>query len=330
MDPLPVPCLALQPQQHSLDAVKTTLFNIKGQDIGCGLDGMTNNSKFWVTPRGWILARDTASMSTFLFNPRNPDEKIQLPHLTEDLRTTCACLLSCKPTLPGCTVLLVEPNATVIWQCCVGGKEWARHEHNVGTQLVDPASDLREKVPMCPIAACRGKFYFKSESFADIGVLEFSPTPVFSSLKLAGECEVHLDTAKVFLVESEEDLYMVGLVDGFGWDLIDLMDYRILVHKMDFSVQQWRRAYDLGGRAFLLASGYFGASCSADEHGLKADCVYMVCPGDTTYLKITSVKDGWIQLMKVPAAIRALCLLPPLIHSLFFLVKEKGVSRFQR
>ncbi|XP_040379159.1 uncharacterized protein LOC121054200 [Oryza brachyantha] len=171
-------------------AVKTTLFNIfNGQDIGCDLDGMTNSSKFWVTPHGWILVHDTASMSTFLFNPRNRDEKIQLPHLTEDLRRTCACVLSCKPTLPGCSVLLVAPDTTVIWQCCIGGKEWARHEYDIGTQLIDPANDLHEKVPICPIAACRGKFYFNSENFVDIGVLEFSPMPVFGSLKLAGEFE---------------------------------------------------------------------------------------------------------------------------------------------
>uniref|UniRef100_A0A0E0P217 KIB1-4 beta-propeller domain-containing protein n=1 Tax=Oryza rufipogon TaxID=4529 RepID=A0A0E0P217_ORYRU len=307
MDPLPVPCLALQQQQHGPESVKTTLFNIfEGQDIACDIDALTNNSsKFWATPQGWILVRDNTSLSTFLFSPQNPDEKVPLPYLPEDMPRTCTCLLSDKkPTLPGCIDLLVEPNATVIWHCRVDGKEWARHEYDIGTQLFDPVSDLHEKVPICPIAACRG-----NESLADIGVLEFSPTPVFSSLELGGELEA-ADRAKVFLVGSEEELYMVSLVYGFGCDMIDGESQ---VHKMDFSEQRWCRADDLGGRAFLLAPGYFGASCSADDCGLEADCVYMFYPGDKACLKISNVKDGGVEFMEVPTARRALWNASPVV-----------------
>nr|ABF99169.1 hypothetical protein LOC_Os03g56780 [Oryza sativa Japonica Group] len=176
MAPLPVPCLALQQQQHGPESVKTTLFNIfEGQDIACDIDALTNNSsKFWVTPQGWILVHDKTSLSTFMFSPLNPDEKVQMPHLPDDLPRTSSCLLSDKPTLPGCIVLLVEPNANVIWHCGVDGKKWARHEYDIGTQLLDPVSDLHEKVPICPIAACRGKFYFNSESLTDIVICYYT------------------------------------------------------------------------------------------------------------------------------------------------------------
>uniref|UniRef100_A0A0D9VZQ6 KIB1-4 beta-propeller domain-containing protein n=1 Tax=Leersia perrieri TaxID=77586 RepID=A0A0D9VZQ6_9ORYZ len=307
MDRLPVPCLALQ--QPGPDSVKTILFNIfEGQSIDCDIDGLTNNnSNFWVTPQGWILVR--TSLSTFLLSPQNPEMKIQLPNLPEDIRRTCTCLLSsANPTLPGCIVLLVEPNTTGIRYCRVGEDgEWVRHEYDIGTQLLDPATNLHEKVPICPIAACRGKFYFNSESLADIGELEFSPMPVFGSLELAGEFEV-VNRAKVFLVESKGELYMVSLVYGFSCDMIDS---ETRVYKMDFSEQQWRRADDLGGRVFLLSSGYFGASCSADQdRGLEEDCVYMFYPGDEACSKISNVKDGGVNFMEVPAARRALWVLP--------------------
>uniref|UniRef100_A0A0D3FPR9 KIB1-4 beta-propeller domain-containing protein n=1 Tax=Oryza barthii TaxID=65489 RepID=A0A0D3FPR9_9ORYZ len=315
MDPLPFPCLALY---EGANTPKPTFFDIFEEAmIECAIDSLTNNKKkLWSTPQGWILVRDAAAAATFLQNPRDSGDKIHLPHLPEDLPSKSTCVLSGKPTIPGCVALLVEPFATVIWYLHVGEEdgEWTRHEYDIGTQRLDPPIDGEdhEKVPICSIAACRGKFYFNG-GLSDIGVLEFSPSaaaasPVFSSLELAGEFEV-VYRAKVFLVESGEDLYMVMLV--YHSFRCDKTDYETRVYRMDFSEQppRWRAAGDLAGGAFLLSPWYFGATCSAAELGLHEDCVYAFVPGDDevpTCLKMSSVKDGWDDFVDVPAAHRAL------------------------
>ncbi|KAF0914987.1 hypothetical protein E2562_033067 [Oryza meyeriana var. granulata] len=305
METLPLPCLALQQRPATQ---KPTFFSIFGEEeIDCDIDGLTNN-KFWVTPEGWILVRDAASLITFLMNPLDYDNKIQLPHLPEDLPRESTCLLSGKPADPagGCVVLLVESVATVIWYCRIGdgdGEEWTRHEYDIGTH--------HEKVPICSIAGCRRKFYFNN-TLSGIGVLEFSPSPTFTTVKLAGEFDV-VHSAKVFLVESGEELYMVSLVYGIG---CDMTDGETRVYRMDFSEQppRWRRADDLGGggRAFVLAPWYFGASCSAEKCGLEEDCVVVFFPGDDddACVKISSVRDEEVEFMQVPAAHRALWILP--------------------
>ncbi|KAF0914990.1 hypothetical protein E2562_033070 [Oryza meyeriana var. granulata] len=230
MDPLPVPCLALY---EGADTPKPAVFNIFEEvEFDFGIDSLKNNKKLW--------------------NPQDSDDKIQLPHLPQDLPRECTCLLSGKPTIPGCIVLLVEPIATVIWYCRLGeDDEWMRHEYDIGTQPLLPPLDGKdhEKVPICSIAACRGKFYLNSR-LSDIGVLEFSPAPVFSSLELAGEFE-DLYRAKAFLVESDDELYMVIMV--YHSFKCDNTDYETRVYKMDFSEQRWNRVDDLAGRAFLLA-----------------------------------------------------------------------------
>uniref|UniRef100_A0A0E0KJQ0 KIB1-4 beta-propeller domain-containing protein n=1 Tax=Oryza punctata TaxID=4537 RepID=A0A0E0KJQ0_ORYPU len=264
-----------------------------------------------------FLVESGEELYMVMLNPEDSKHKVQLPHLPEDLPSKSTCVLSGNPTIPGCVALLVEPFATVIWYIHVGDdhNEWVKHEYDIGTQVLDPPLDGKdhEKVPICSIAACQGKFYFNGR-LSDIGVLELSPsaTPVFSSLELAGEFEV-VYRAKVFLVESGEELYMVMLVyRGFHYDETD---YETRVYRMDFSEQppRWRKAGDLAGGAFLLAPWYFGATCSAGELGLCEDCVYAFVPGDdevSTCLKMSSVKDGWDDFVDVPAAHRALWILP--------------------
>ncbi|KAL5210489.1 hypothetical protein ABZP36_006112 [Zizania latifolia] len=317
----PLPCLALLPHDpdpdsdsdSEFDSEKPTLFSVAGEGevIDVDIDGGLASNDLWATPQGWILVRDAAAATSFLRNPLDSDDKIQLPHLPEEVSCRCTCLLSGEPSLPGCLVLLVEPIATVIWYChvCGGDEEWARHEYDIGTQLLDPITGLNKKAPIRPIAACRGKFYFNS-TLGDIGVLEFSPTPAFSSLKLATrETEGLEHRAQVFLVESEEDLYMINVVYCYGYD-ITFCETR--VHRMDFSHQRWRRAGDLRGRAFLLAPWHFGASCSAGEEcGLEEDCVYMVSRWkDSTCVKIYNIRDGEERFMEIPASGRELWILP--------------------
>uniref|UniRef100_A0A0E0D5L4 KIB1-4 beta-propeller domain-containing protein n=1 Tax=Oryza meridionalis TaxID=40149 RepID=A0A0E0D5L4_9ORYZ len=283
----PVPCLAIK---HGADSGKPALFSIsEATAINNGdIPGLTNGNA-WVTPQGWILVRSVSDAATFLQNPQDPDGKIHLPHLPHELPSTCSCRLSGKPNgSESCIVLVVETeeDAIVLWYCRFrggggGGGEgegWVRHEYDVGTQWdIRPGNEgQREKVPICSIAACRGKFYFNATP-KSVGVLEFTltpTTPVFGSIAIAdplpGGYGV-LGVALGFLVESEDDLYMVRLLLDRDFETV----YDLIVYKMDFSDQQWHEVDDIGGRAFLLAPAYFGASHAADECGLEKDSFYV-------------------------------------------------------
>lgn len=272
---------------------KPALFSISEKKAinGGDIPGLTNTNS-WVTSQGWILVRDTASATTFLQNPRDFDDKIQLPHLPQDVHISSTCLLSCKPTMPGCVVLLVEPVGTIIWYCHIGDDEkWVEHEYDIGTQVLDPPLDGKdhEKVPICWIAACQGKFYFNG-GFESIGVLEFSPSPTFSSIAIIDPIIGGLGVmgmASLYMVESLDELYMVCQMYDSDMKTI----YDVTVYRMDFLKQQWCIAEDIGGRAFLVASCYFGASRSADECGLEKDCVYSTFARDK-YFEVCKVEDG--------------------------------------
>uniref|UniRef100_A0A0E0JTA7 KIB1-4 beta-propeller domain-containing protein n=1 Tax=Oryza punctata TaxID=4537 RepID=A0A0E0JTA7_ORYPU len=274
MGRVPAPCIALK---HGAGSDKPALFSISEKTaIDAEIPGMTN-SNAWPTPQGWILIRDS---TTFLQNPQDPDEKIHLPHLPEAVHSRCASVLSVKPMIPGCVVLLVEPEDTIIWYCRIGqDEEWARHEYDIGTQpLIPPVNGKdHEKVPITSIAACQGKFYFNGR-FDSISVLEFTPAPTFSFIAITEPLDFW-GAASVLLVESESELYMVSQL--FDYYLEYICD--VTVHKMDFSKHQWCTAEDIGGHAFLIASRYFGASRSADECGLEKDCVYAIFARDNYF-----------------------------------------------
>ncbi|KAJ1273536.1 hypothetical protein BS78_06G288600, partial [Paspalum vaginatum] len=235
----------------------------------------------WATPQGWFLVRHHAQiqMATFLWNPSNGD-KIQLPPLQHD-----------APRM-----------SPVMWYCHVGGGGdgscWTRHEYDIGTQMLDAHNT--EKLVITPVASCQGKIYF-TNSFEELGVIDFCPEPVFSSIAMrevvtGGYGIAH--KAKVLMVESEEQLHMVILLfDGSYSDLI----YEVSVYRMDFSAQQWRRLHDLGGRAFLVAFGNFCASCPADECGLERDCVYIPYPWEQS-LFIYNVRERTMKEKKLEQA----------------------------
>jgi len=101
----------------------------------------------------------------------------------------------------------------------------------------------------------------------------------------------------VFLVESGQELFMVSLISFSDPNVVR----RVLVHRMDFSRQEWREAGDIGGRAFLLAPWYFGASRPAAECGLEADCVYVAYAGRRRLL-VFNVKDGPTRMQDLDGA----------------------------
>ncbi|KAL6616557.1 hypothetical protein ACP70R_038827 [Stipagrostis hirtigluma subsp. patula] len=283
------------------------------------------------------------TMATFLWNPHDGDQLHPPPleGVDDAVLMYSHCLLSDKPSASGCVVLLVEPEDTLIWYCHPGDDHWVKHDYDIGSHVLphypDEGIHTTEKHPICPIAACRGKFYFNSAS-TELGVLEFCPDPVFSSIAIDGtirdeeegcEDEEEYDDGDtigdedeedyedegpsrrttVFLVGSGDELYRVSLlyVAPYGDDEID----EGFVENMDFSERRWRSVDGLGGRTFLLSQYYFGASCSGGECGLQQDYVYVVYARKE--MQVFNVKKGTNELQKLdeaPTSDKAFWLLP--------------------
>ncbi|KAM3392453.1 hypothetical protein ACQJBY_013540 [Aegilops geniculata] len=312
---LSLPCLAMQRDLGR--STSTVLLSVPdkkvvatGADVDALIAPALANKTVLPTARGYVLARDPASLATFLYSPQSR-RKIDLPPLAIDqdlLRHGADCLLSHEPTDPSCVLLLVEPNTTFIWHLRLAGDQtqWQRHEYDIGYQVYDDDEDDEKhpawigKIVIRQIGACRGKFYFNPAS-PELGVLDFSASPagppafgwIPAGCHDEGEYTV---VGRVFLVESEGELYMVKLL----MDEADLNKYTGLsVYVMDFERTRWRRVGDLGGRTFVMAPVYVGASCEAGR--LRGDCVYVVCPMSRE-LQVFDVKDGSIQTQRLDEA----------------------------
>ncbi|CAM0953972.1 unnamed protein product [Alopecurus aequalis] len=299
-----LPCLAF----HKVADRSTILFSVSEKKRIIGGDiGELKNKIICPTAHGFMLARDPSSLATFLWSPQS-HRTIELPPLSLELKDDL--LVQCKPTTPNFVVLLVQPDGPFIWYCHVGDSQWTKHEYDIGTQALPDWDPPEEKVVICPIAACRGRFYFNGMS-TSMGVIDFLPDPVFSSI--AYEDTIHASYegggANVFLVESNDELYKINL-----WCSRDRSKPHTgaSVHRMDFSKQQWCKVDDLGGRVFLLSRYEFGASCSGGEAGLQHNCVYSVDVRRNT-LQIFNIKDGSMELQKLddaPVSDRAFWVLP--------------------
>ncbi|KAL6616554.1 hypothetical protein ACP70R_038824 [Stipagrostis hirtigluma subsp. patula] len=184
-----LPCLAFHHRDRS-----TALFSVSGghrRIVSGDTDDLLRNKTVCPTAWGLLLVRDPDTMATFLWNPHDGDQ-LHLPPLEgvdDAVLMYSHCLLSDKPSASGCVVLLVEPEDTLIWYCHPGDDNWVKHDYDIGSHVLphypDEGIHTTEKHPICPIAACRGKFYFNSTS-TELGVLEFCPDPVFSSITIDG------------------------------------------------------------------------------------------------------------------------------------------------
>ncbi|CAO2206994.1 unnamed protein product [Urochloa humidicola] len=310
------PYLALK---HVAGSDRPIFYSVSEKKMHAGDEaGELTNTNSWATPQGWILVRDAPSLATYLVDPRNPTDtgRIPLPHLHEEnLSTFCTCLLSdYYPANPAqtssscCHVLLVETDAPIIWYCRIGDKEWTRHEYDIGTLDYDDGHS--EKLVICPIVACRGKFYFNGCDFTEVGVIAFCPEPVFSSITINNAITIMPKGCwKTFMIESAQELYMVSLMSCLDLDVV----HRFSVHKMDFVRDEWIQVDDIGDdRVFLLASWYFGASRPADECGLQRNCVYVPYPWNKVMM-VFNLRDGTTELQDLdgtPACDQALWILP--------------------
>ncbi|KAF8698113.1 hypothetical protein HU200_035628 [Digitaria exilis] len=231
-----VPYLALKHATGSDDQPVFYTVSDKKATIDVDAAGELENGNCWATPQGWVLVRKAASSSTYLLDPHDRSTRIQLPHLPEDgLSSFFSCLLSDYPdpvASERCLVLLIEPDDPVIWYCHVGDDAWVRYEYDIGAlELPDESEGYSEKLVMCSVASCDGKFYFNG-GFDELSVLELDgPAPVFSSIAIRNAIEEPFGCQKEFLVESGQELFMVSLLAATDLNAL----YRVQVHRMDFS-----------------------------------------------------------------------------------------------
>jgi len=153
-------------------------------------DEVLRNKTVCPTGRGLLLVRDPDTMDTFLLRPQDGD-RIHLPPLVgidDGELMHSHCLLSDEPSAPGCVLLLVEGVAdNSMWYCHPGDDDdrWVKYEYDIGTMTLPHEYEGSKymKITICSIAACRGKFYFNGTP-EELGVLDFCPGPVFSSIAI--------------------------------------------------------------------------------------------------------------------------------------------------
>uniref|UniRef100_J3LFC4 KIB1-4 beta-propeller domain-containing protein n=1 Tax=Oryza brachyantha TaxID=4533 RepID=J3LFC4_ORYBR len=272
--PVPLPCLALRDRVDSDKPV--TLFSmVEKKTIACEeMAKLMKNSSVFATQQGWMVVHDaTTSMSTFLLDPLNFGHRIQLPHLPKTLSS---------PSPLCCGTVTSETRSGRGTSTTLGRTPCFYEDKTVD-----------EKLPICPIAACQGKFFFNGTA-KELAVLEFCPEPVFSKIAISDVIDGffgYMNCAHIYLVEADDELYLACTL--FGFDLKTI--YEVRVYQMDFSRQRWSRVEELGDRAFLVSPWYFGACYSAEKHGLEPNCVYLACPRENEQCqcyKIYNIKDG--------------------------------------
>ncbi|KAI4988316.1 hypothetical protein ZWY2020_029946 [Hordeum vulgare] len=307
--PVPLPCLVVDHDGAGGEPCTTLLHISKGeheqhqhQHQACDDDHLLRNRRRWMTPHGWVLSCDPFTLATFLWNPQT-SQKIHLPPLTpeQEIPLLSSCSLSGKPTTgnaAGFTVVAVEPEDPTVWYCHVGGdagtRGWVRHEYDVGS-VTFPGTNGRssKQIPnfITRLTAVGGKFYF-FQSYHELGVLDFSPGPVFSTVSVPGiERPPRTNIIVPFFIELGGELYLISAflhykvgdgsrVHGCG------------VYKMDFAGKRWRKVRDIGDRAFLMCPQYFGGWCSPTASGLRPNCVYWMGLCDDNLLRIFDINGN--------------------------------------
>ncbi|KAF7072396.1 hypothetical protein CFC21_077532 [Triticum aestivum] len=238
-----------------------------------GLDDLESHF-YWVTPQGWLLMRHHHSRETFLWNP-STRQRIGLPsgHQRGFLEeNTTRCLLSHAPTDPNCVVLVINCRDTVLWYCSpAAGAQW--FEHRYDSRMLDQS---RNKVVrrMRRLTAFGGMFY--ADLFRAVVTLRFSPHPTFTVTPVDVRSRRLHSCTEFQLLESCGELFRASFGQQFFVDEV----LHVGVQRLDVAEMAWVKVHSLGDRVFLVNSRYFRASLSAEEAGLKRNCVYFLRHGD--------------------------------------------------
>ncbi|KAF0927982.1 hypothetical protein E2562_037072 [Oryza meyeriana var. granulata] len=266
-----------------------TQFSVVTQSFLTTTMDVLRDHRCFETPQGWILSLHPASLRTFLWRPED-GKMIHLPAMEKDFPRSCKCLISGKARDdPDRVVVVLDLDEEEYWLCRVrGGKRWERHGYAI--TVYNAYGEPRDKhiARLNGVAAVGGKLYYE-HSGRELGVVELDNRdgdgePCLTCVRV-DMAEVDLPDERPlrssYLVESRGELYLVVVFfHGFDAHSVD----ELAVYRMDFASlpAAWRRVGGIGGdRVFLLggdSSGWscFGASCSAVEHRLRGNTIYLV------------------------------------------------------
>ncbi|XBI49349.1 hypothetical protein VPH35_112927 [Triticum aestivum] len=261
-----LPCLVFEYG----DKRPTTLYGAAdGAHRPCEIDVLLTKQN-WVSAHGWVLARDLDTTATFLWDPRDPEHfRVALPSLAQAPAMGSDCVLSGDPTGPdGCTVVLTEPDESVLWYCHVGSTvpKWVRHEYDLGGKLV-VIKEFRywQKEHIFCLTPHNGKFYYPIHH-SMYGVLEFSPEPMLSTVKTKG------------IKLTFPPLHMVCLFFA-DFDMRTVID--VAVYKMGFARSRCVRVNNIGARAIHASVRSTSASwCPANKFRLRPNTLYWMSEFD--------------------------------------------------
>uniref|UniRef100_I1P1W7 KIB1-4 beta-propeller domain-containing protein n=1 Tax=Oryza glaberrima TaxID=4538 RepID=I1P1W7_ORYGL len=251
-----------------------------------GVDDMMRCHRWWTTAQGWLLMARRGSPCTFLWDPFT-GRRVGLPPdhdgtvLAAEGSHRRRCLLSCcgpmDPT--SCTVLVIDLAYPELWYCRPGDNHWVKL-HQQPYQYRNPAHRDAIIRFLRKFTAIDGKFYTELHT-GNVGVLEFLPEVAFTKIAVHDDDRrpaVYKKRTTCF-VESNGELHSVVFSHPIGCDRIvaRVGVYRLSINAAATQEQRsaaWVKVDSLGGRAFFVKIGSFGASLDAEGTGLRGNCVY--------------------------------------------------------
>jgi hypothetical protein len=251
--------------------------------VGDGVDDMMRGHRWWTTAQGWLLMARRGSPCTFLWDPFT-GRRVGLPP-DHDGTVLAAkgshrrrCLLSCcgpmDPT--SCTVLVIDLAYPELWYCRPGDNDWVKL-HQQPYQYRNPAHRDAIIWGLRQLTAIDGKFYTEELS-GIVVVLEFSPEVAFTKIAVHDDDRrpaVYKKRTTCF-VESNGELHSVVFSHPIGCDRIvaRVGVYRLSINPTTTQEQRsaaWVKVDSLGGRAFFVEIGSFGASFDAKGTCLRGE-----------------------------------------------------------
>ncbi|KAM0886688.1 hypothetical protein ACQ4PT_029535 [Festuca glaucescens] len=205
----------------------------------------------------------------------------------------------------GCAVVVFDLHDNQMWVCKIGATRRDSH-------CYEPALFVKGKIPRLKniakchaMAAVGGKIYFELTA-SELGVIEFDGK---EGLRLDTievdmvDLPLSMPMASMYMVESCGDLFLVVIFFD-GENVHKIAEHA--VYKMDFSEPAWCEVDEIGAdRVFLLGGdtigiSCFGASCSAADHGVRGNCIYVLNHMVTTsnLLHVIDLKKGTKQVQR--------------------------------
>uniref|UniRef100_A0A0E0DJE1 KIB1-4 beta-propeller domain-containing protein n=1 Tax=Oryza meridionalis TaxID=40149 RepID=A0A0E0DJE1_9ORYZ len=262
--------------------------------------------RVWTTPQGWLLMARRGLPETFLWDPftgtrigLSPDHDGTVLAVDHWRRR---CLLSRRrPTDPGCVVLVVDLQDTVLWHCrpALGrgeeeDQQWAKHEYlQPGTPHHEHRDDVLRAIGR--LTAEDGSKLLVDLVDHRLAVLELSsPDQPAVTVVAAEGVSLACSYNSTHLVESDGELYYVWFSHPIQCRRIVA---RVSVYKLDYMAAkgsaQWVKVKSLGrGRSFFIGQDRIGASFDADEAGLKPNCIYYWLPKNRAALYVHDIERG--------------------------------------